>query len=102
MTDDWKNLDPRPAMGGWAPGDYLCTCSRCKCRFTGAKLSYACADCAYKEVETKASEPVIDEWWTARTTEEAAARIIRDYEAGKPIHAKEGWVVRLASALLKK
>lgn len=46
-----KPLDDRDAMGGWAPGNYFCTCHFCACRFTGAKRSHVCADCAYGAAE---------------------------------------------------
>lgn len=47
--DALKNLDSRPARGGWAPGRYYVKCRKCQCRFTGDKRAYACADCAYAE-----------------------------------------------------
>jgi len=43
-----KPDDPRPAKGGWAPGDYMNTCTTCGAAFTGCdKRSWTCADCAY-------------------------------------------------------
>ena len=101
---DCLDTDPRPALGGWAPGDYLCYCGTKECgkQFIGAKRCYRCADCAYAEAEFRKNEPVVEPWWTAISTEEAAARILRDYEAGKSINANDGWVVRLASALVSK
>lgn len=39
--------DKRPQRGGWAPGNYRCTCSGCKIVFVGDKRAVQCADCAY-------------------------------------------------------
>lgn len=41
------DADDRPSRGGWAPGDYVCECSRCGIAFIGAKRSVTCSDCAY-------------------------------------------------------
>lgn len=45
--NDYKPLDKRKPRGGYAPGEYLCTCSKCECGFTGDKRAHECADCAY-------------------------------------------------------
>jgi hypothetical protein len=42
-----KPEDNRPQRLGWAPGGYLCLCSRCGEHFTGDKRAVNCADCAY-------------------------------------------------------
>ena len=47
------------------------------------------------------SEGDREEWWMEKTTLAAAKAILRDYQAGKPIVASEGWVVNLASALVR-
>lgn len=39
--------DPRPARGGWEPGDYFVGCTRCRRRFIGSKRARTCAPCAY-------------------------------------------------------
>jgi hypothetical protein len=59
MTEaaNWKFHDGRDARGGWAPGDYLCICGKCQCRFMGAKRAFHCADCAYAEDEAKPAPP---------------------------------------------
>lgn len=44
-----KLPDSRLARGGWAPGNYLCTCIHCDSTFTGDKRATSCADCAYKD-----------------------------------------------------
>jgi hypothetical protein len=46
-----KPCDPRPAFGGWAPGEYMCECLKCHCGFIGDKRAYKCADCAYEDSE---------------------------------------------------
>jgi rubredoxin len=45
--DLFKPRDPRPPKGGWADGNYRCTCRRCKTSYDGDKRSWECADCAY-------------------------------------------------------
>jgi hypothetical protein len=40
--------DIRPRRGLWAPGDYLCSCIRCKINFIGDKRAGHCSDCAYQ------------------------------------------------------
>ena len=56
---DAKPNDPRPARGGWSPGEsYTCKCKTCGCWFIGAKRSFQCADCAYAgEFEAAAPKP---------------------------------------------
>jgi hypothetical protein len=39
--------DLREAKGLWAPGDYLCQCTKCHEPFIGDKRAIGCADCAY-------------------------------------------------------
>lgn len=48
-----KPCDPRPAIGLWAPGDYINNCRCCGLWFIGDKRAGWCADCAYKS----AAEP---------------------------------------------
>lgn len=43
-----KDCDSRPAVGGWAPGEYFCRCQYCKLSYAGDKRSWQCADCAYE------------------------------------------------------
>ena len=50
IIKNWKE-DNRPPKGMWAPGDYLCNCSKCGDLFIGDKRAMYCADCAYKEEE---------------------------------------------------
>lgn len=45
----WMDIDPRPMLKGWGPGDYFCTCSICNRRYIGAKRSWMCAHCAYAD-----------------------------------------------------
>lgn len=47
----WKNEDPRPSRHGWAPGDYVTRCTKCDCKFIGAKRAMSCADCAYENFD---------------------------------------------------
>lgn len=47
----YKSQDPRPAVAGWAPGEYMCKCKTCDCGFIGAKRALTCADCAYDQKE---------------------------------------------------
>ncbi len=44
--------DNRPAMGLYAPGNYINTCSKCNAGFVGDKRAVHCADCAYKKQTT--------------------------------------------------
>lgn len=46
-----ERMDPRPALNGWAPGDYVCRCRDCGEWFQGAKHAWSCADCAYTKPE---------------------------------------------------
>ncbi len=46
-VDNIKMEDNRPQRLGWAPGGYVCRCSRCGSDFAGDKRAYQCADCAY-------------------------------------------------------
>jgi hypothetical protein len=46
MDANFKH-DVRAKRNGWAPGDYLCACQSCGCRFIGDKRARQCADCAY-------------------------------------------------------
>lgn len=46
-----KPLDERPALRGWAPGQYMAKCAACKCHFAGDKRAFQCADCAYVSAE---------------------------------------------------
>ena len=39
--------DPRPARGGYAPGNYMVVCHGCNEVFVGDKRASQCADCAY-------------------------------------------------------
>lgn len=41
--------DPRPAIGGWQPGNHVIRCGKCDQRFRGAPSARECADCAYGE-----------------------------------------------------
>lgn len=43
-----KAADDRPQRLGWAPGGYMCLCSRCESHFIGDKRAINCADCAYE------------------------------------------------------
>ena len=45
--------DYSPARGGWAPGEYICQCRRCKSYFIGDKRASLCADCAYADSPDK-------------------------------------------------
>lgn len=49
-------VDTRPALHGWAPGDYICRCRECEKEYTGDKRSWTCADCAYGFEDKKAKE----------------------------------------------
>lgn len=40
-------MDPRPALGGWAPGPYHNECPFCKKLFLGDRRATRCAPCAY-------------------------------------------------------
>ncbi len=42
-----KDPDPRPALGLWAPGEYMNFCRQCNRTFVGDKRAAHCADCAY-------------------------------------------------------
>lgn len=46
-------VDERPELHGWAPGDYLCRCRDCGQEYIGDKRSYSCANCAYGFEEQK-------------------------------------------------
>ncbi len=46
-VNDIKPEDDRPQRLGWAPGGYVCMCSRCGRGFIGDKRAVNCADCAY-------------------------------------------------------
>lgn len=45
--------DSRAQRGTWAPGDYVCTCHKCKDAFIGDKRAVTCADCAYSPAHSK-------------------------------------------------
>ena len=34
---------------GWAPGEYMCNCTKCKRPFIGDKRAWKCAPCAYND-----------------------------------------------------
>ena len=40
--------DKKYPIGGFAPGNYMCTCSTCGERFTGDKRAVQCEPCATK------------------------------------------------------
>lgn len=44
---DTAKVDPRPAKGGWRPGNFLNECSECGDLYIGHKRSMHCGDCAY-------------------------------------------------------
>ena len=46
-----KSVAPSKITKGWAPGDYACSCFKCKQRFWGDKRAVLCADCAYEREE---------------------------------------------------
>ena len=50
---DYFDLKPdkRPPIGGWAAGNYTCTCAVCRSQFAGDKRAIICADCAYKKAD---------------------------------------------------
>ncbi|WP_395175558.1 hypothetical protein [Roseibium alexandrii] len=50
--------DQRPQKGMWAPGNYWCTCHKCKKQFTGDKRAITCAECAYSEAGPEAATDV--------------------------------------------
>lgn len=49
----YHERDLRPAKGGWAPGLYICLCSKCQNQFFGEKRAYRCADCEYETIKFK-------------------------------------------------
>lgn len=42
-----SNIDKRPQLGPWAPGNYYNTCAHCQTQFLGDKRARMCAPCAY-------------------------------------------------------
>lgn len=53
--------DDRAPRVGWAPGGYLCECSKCHIRFIGDKRATMCADCAYRITDEEiANASVVD------------------------------------------
>lgn len=58
-------------IGGYAPGEYYCTCGTCNERFIGAKRSFQCLPCGTKsEAE-----------WNALTPEQQEERLKKNLEA---------------------
>ena len=45
--------DTRPAIGFYAPGEYICRCMTCSAQFIGDKRALQCADCAYSAAAGK-------------------------------------------------
>lgn len=57
-------------QGGYAPGNYYCTCSACKKKFKGDKRSWECEPCGTKsEAE-----------WNALTAEQQEEKVKRNAE----------------------
>lgn len=54
---------PKYPIGGYAPGNYSCTCCICKTEFTGDKRAVQCEPCAIKMVEDKPIEETQDKMW---------------------------------------
>jgi hypothetical protein len=52
-----EKADTRPALYGWAPGDYLNACRDCKNAFIGGKRAWQCAECAYKAQAVETHKP---------------------------------------------
>ena len=44
--------DPRPPLGGWAPGNYDNQCCHCEMFFVGDKRAKSCAPCAYNDKDS--------------------------------------------------
>ena len=43
-------------VGGWAPGNYMCTCVPCGSEFTGDKRAVHCLPCAIENLRGQAKE----------------------------------------------
>lgn len=41
-----NNMEKKYPIGGYAPGDYYCTCATCKTQFQGDKMAVQCEPCA--------------------------------------------------------
>jgi len=55
-------------IGGYAPGNYYCTCVTCKIMFQGDKRAVQCEPCAIKTTQEEPKQ---------ETLEEAAERLIK-------------------------
>lgn len=45
-------MEDKYPIGGYAPGGYMCSCSRCKAVFHGDKRAFQCEKCAMADQET--------------------------------------------------
>lgn len=50
MTKEQMTPEPKYPIGGYAPGNYFCTCCICGDQFQGDKRAVQCEPCAVKEM----------------------------------------------------
>lgn len=64
---------PKYPIGGYAPGNYYCTCCTCKKQFQGDKRAVQCEQCAtikygdFHKTTTRGDDESQDEIWSDAT-----------------------------------